>query len=109
MKKRARQYGPVPVTLTTAERALVVRDTFVEGDLLARLESAPEPSPGKLHILLTADQFEELLEWVAEAMNHCEDRALAARLDAVYEKLERFEGSSDLRDLGPWRPKVGSS
>ncbi len=88
----------MPATLTSAERDLIVHHTFVDGDLLAQMEGGVEAGRGKLRVHLTPDQLEELLEWIAGAANHAEERAIGARLDALYEKLERLEESLDVQD-----------
>lgn len=84
------------IVLTAAERDLTLDDTFVDGELRTRIENSAEASRGKVSLPLTPDELNELLEWIAFAANHTEERQLESRLDALYEKLKRVEDALDV-------------
>ncbi len=75
------------------ERELLFDHTLIDGELRTRLATADEAGTGKLAIHLRPD---ELLEWIALAANHEEERSLESRLDGLYDRLQRVEGSLDV-------------
>jgi len=96
--KRIRQDEPMPIKLTQVEQDLILKHTFVEGDVHTQIEEATKTGRGNLKFRPTPDQLDELLEWIAEGANHNEERSLVSRLDALYNKLERVEASLDVQD-----------
>jgi AmiR/NasT family two-component response regulator len=94
--KRIRRDELMTVVLTTAERDLLLDDTFVDGELRTRIENAVEAGTAKTMVRLTPDGLNELLEWIAAAANHVEEQALESRLEALYDRLVSVEKSLDV-------------
>lgn len=86
------------IVLTAAERDLILDHTFVDGKLRTRIENSAEAGRSKVSLPLTPDDLNELLEWIAFAANHAEERSLESRLEALYDKLQRVEDSLDVYD-----------
>lgn len=94
--KRIRRDEPMTIVLTAVERELVLEHTFVDGELRTRIKNAVEAGTGKAMIRLTPDELNELLEWIAFAANHAEERSLETLLDALYDRLVSVEKSLDV-------------
>jgi len=84
------------LTLTTHDRDLILDHTLVDGDLRARVETSIEASAERAMIRLTPDDLNDLLEWIAFAANHADERELEKKLDALYDRLQRVEDSLDV-------------
>ena len=83
---------PVPVTLATSERNLIVERTPAGPWLKDRLREA-KASRGKLTVSYLVYELHELLGAVALGAHCTEDRLLVARLDKLYVRLESIETS----------------
>lgn len=94
--KRIRRDEPTTIVLTVAERDSVLDHTFVDGELRTQIENALEAGTDKVMIRLTPDGLDELLEWIAAAANHAEERSLELCLETLYDKLQRVEDSLDV-------------
>ena len=84
------------IVLTAAERDLILDHTFVDGELRTRIANALEAGSEKVMVRLTPDSLNDLLEWIASAANHAEERALESRLEALYDRLRRVEDTLDV-------------
>jgi len=84
------------IVLKVKERDLILDHTLVDGELRTKIETGAQAGAGKVMIRLTPDDLNELLEWIASAANHVEERSLESRLEALYDKLRRVECSLDV-------------
>jgi len=74
----------VPVLFTTTERDLIREHTFYNPDFakVATLKGK------KIEIMLTLEEIEEIQEYVAAEANHASDKAIEAKLDKLYDRLQ---------------------
>jgi hypothetical protein len=80
----------VPLKLTAAERKLVVEELTVLDDQCERIvRNTPADGP----VMLTLDELDEFMGYVAAEANHCRDRKKQKRLDAVFQKMEKLLGA----------------
>jgi hypothetical protein len=96
MGKRIRRDELTSLMLTMDDRDLILAHTRVDGELRARVEMAIKASAERILIRLTPDDLNELLEWIAAAANHAEDRSLESTLDALYDRVRCVEDSLDV-------------
>lgn len=82
---------PIDVWLTLAERELILDYTLADDYLVARLRVEKQTAHTKVVVKYTPDELNELLEFIAAAANHTEDRGLEHRLDNLYDRLEYIE------------------
>ncbi len=95
MKRNKIPYGTrLPVRFTLCERDLIREHTFFPG---RALDLAVVEGKG-IQVELSLDDIEEMQGYVAAEANHCEDRHIQKRLDAVFEKLQDFLDSYDDRE-----------
>lgn len=94
--QRIRRDEPMSIVLTTGERDLILKHTFIDSELRTQIENSVEVEQGKERIHLSPDELNELLEWIAFAANHAESKALESRLDPLYDKLLSVEKSLDV-------------
>ena len=73
----------VPVEVSVAQRTLIEEHTFVEPDLLRLLDHGTQGA-SMVVPMLTLDDLEELIGFVAFEANHTDDRRLRERLDDLF-------------------------
>lgn len=96
--RRIRRDEPLPVTLTVSDRQLLLEHAFLSEPLDSRVRDAQPSSPKTVTVVLTPDELEELLEFVASAANHPETRALQRRFEDLYDRLTDIERGLDVQD-----------
>lgn len=79
---------------------LLLSDPLIEGDIVEQLRTDLRTSLDRFTVTANATSLEELLEWVASAVNHCDSLRLEIRLDRLYMRLEKLQSS--LLRLLPW-------
>lgn len=94
--KRIRRDEPMSIVLTTGERDLILKHTFVDSELRTQIENSIEVEQGNERVHLSPDELNELLEWIAFAANHAEEQVLESCLDTLYDKLVSVEKSLDV-------------
>jgi len=82
--------------LTTHDRELILDRTLVDGRSRERIETARTAGPDKVMVRLTPDDLNDLLEWIAAAANHAEEKELEKKLDVLYGRLQREEDALDV-------------
>lgn len=80
----------VVIELTLQERDLIINHTLADDDLLYPLESAIIEG-NKIKFAYTLDDLDDLLGYIAAEANHTENKKLEKQLDAVYDKLAKYE------------------
>jgi hypothetical protein len=76
----------VPLLLTAAERTLLIeRVTMLPQESEDAIRAAPEGEP----VLLTLDELDDLIGFVAAEANHTQDTKLEKALDRVFAKIEK--------------------
>jgi hypothetical protein len=74
--------------LTEKERNLLEDNLLLDCEVM---EQGIEQPDGRYHFDLSYEELEDLVESLAAAINHADDDPdLEARLDTVYEKLEKL-------------------
>lgn len=86
MRKKTKPDMKLPVVITENERELVREDTLYDPDFATLAECRGK----NLVVPMTLADIEDLQGYIAAAANHCEKRQLQARLDRLFEKLQRF-------------------
>lgn len=86
MRKKIKPDAKLPVAISESERELVREDTLYDPDFAKLAECRGK----ELVVPMTLEDIEDLQGYVAAAANHCEKRQLQARLDRLFEKLQRF-------------------
>ncbi len=86
MRKKVKPGQKLPVVITASEREMIREDTFYDPDFAKLAECRGK----NLMVPMTLDDIEDLQGHVAAAANHCEKRKLQARLDRLFDKLQRF-------------------
>ena len=82
--------------VTAHDRDLILDHTLVDGRLRNQIEAALAAGPHKVMVRLTPDDLNDLLEWIAAAANHADERELEKKLDVLYDRLQRTEDSLDV-------------
>jgi len=90
---KVRRDEPIDIWLTLAECKLILDHTLADDYLVARLRAAEQTAHTRVVVKYTPDELNELLEFIAAAANHTEDRGLEGRLDDLYDRLEYIEGT----------------
>lgn len=92
MNRKKIPYGTkLPVLLSLPQRDLIVENTFYPGDAF---HTAIMEGQG-IRVDLSLDDIEEIQGYVAAEANHCKDRKLQKRLDALFEVFEEFLDTYD--------------
>lgn len=86
LRKKTSAAEKIPVLLTPADRDLIRDETFYDPDFAKMAECRGN----KLVVPLPLNDIEDLQGFVAAAANHCPKRKLQARLDKLFEKLQRY-------------------
>ena len=89
-RKRIKPGQLVDVRLTPLERDLIVKRTFIDGEMEARLRGATARG-SSLIVQLTLDDVDDLARHVAAEANHCSEPRVRRVLDAVYDRLASIE------------------
>jgi len=91
MKRKRIPYGTkLPVRFTLPERELIREHTLCPD--FADLALA---DGNGIRLDLSLDEIEELQGYVAAEANHTDDKKIQGKLDAVFDKLEKFLDSYD--------------
>lgn len=92
MTQKKIPYGTkLPVRFSMRERDLMREHTFYPSRLLDLAVVAGKD----IQVDLSLDDIEEMQGYVAAEANHCEERHIQNRLDALFEKLQGFLDSYD--------------
>jgi len=76
----------IPVRLHVEEKKLILNETLIDPDLTDRFKAAKKVSEAVV-IYFRPDEFDDLLDHVAAAANHCPDRKIQNALDDLYDSL----------------------
>jgi hypothetical protein len=101
-RKTIERDNAVEVLFTPRERDLVRDHTFAGPNLTKGLKLA-RVAETKLAARYTLDDLDELIGYVAAEVNHTEDLALQAELDALYQRLK---DEMESYDDGEWQEGV---
>ncbi len=85
MKKKIPYGTKVPVTLTLAERDLIMEHTFCD----PHFADLAEVKGKNIVLRMDLDHVEDLQGYVAAEANHTDDRGLERKLDRIYDKLQK--------------------
>jgi hypothetical protein len=85
-----KEENTVVIELTLQERDLIIDHTLANDDLLNPLESAIVEG-NKMKFVYTLDDLDDLLGYIAAEANHTENKKLEKQLDALYDKLAKYE------------------
>jgi hypothetical protein len=97
----------VPVKLFVADRSLIVDHTFVDPELLDRLEAAT-PVRSKITVHYTLSELEHLQGFIAAEANHARSRKLQRQLYDLYDRIKVVE-ESYADELSPeWIQKLAT-
>ena len=92
MNRKKIPYGTkLPVRLSLHERELIRVQTYYN-PAFANLAVADGTG---IRVDLSLDEIEEIQGYVAAAANHCDDGKLQKKLDALFEKFQKFLDSYD--------------
>lgn len=80
----------IPVRLSGRDRDLILKHTFIGGEVEARLRVARMNGP-RIVVDLTPDDLDELLGYVAAEANHSQLPAVRRQLTALYDRLAAHE------------------
>ena len=76
----------LPVRLCVSERDLLLNETLAEPDLTDRLKAAKEVGE-VIVVYFMAEELDNLIDHIAAAANHCENKAVQDELDVLYDGL----------------------
>ncbi len=75
----------VPLKLTATERKLILETVlFINAKCEVLIREAPAGRP----LMMTLDDYDEFGGYIAAEANHCEDRKLQKKLDAIFGKVQ---------------------
>lgn len=86
----------IRVRLSRRDRDLILKHTFIGGDIEARIRVARADGTA-IMVDLTPDDIDELLGYVAAAANHSEQPVIGRQLYALYDRLSAVEATQARR------------
>ena len=86
----------IRVRLSRRDRDLILKHTFIGGDVEARIRVVGANGT-VIMVDLTPDDIDELLGYVAAAANHSEQPVIRRQLDALYDRLSAVEATQARR------------
>jgi len=86
----------IRVRLSRRDRDLILKHTFIGGDVEARIRVA-RANGTAIMVDLTPDDIDELLGYVAAAANHSEQPVIGRQLYALYDRLSAVEATQARR------------
>ena len=98
-RKKVRENEKVPVTLSAADRALVLDHTFADPDLTAPLRRLRRRAEDVI-VRYTLSDLEKLQGFIAAEANHTKDKKRQKRLDALHHRLQN---EMERYDDGLWQ------
>jgi hypothetical protein len=78
------------VEITQSDCHLISEHTFADPEYVDRFEPSQEDAE-KLTAHFTAEELDDLLGYIAAEANHTKSKKVKKTLDALYEKLLKFE------------------
>src|SRR6266481_3759829 len=84
-KKRIQPGEKVPLNLTAAERTLVLENVNCLDDEYT--EAVRGVAPGQ-PVMLSLDELDDFGGYIAAEANHCKDKRLQKKLDAIFQKIQ---------------------
>jgi len=88
--KRLREDETIPVRFTDRERELILDETFLDGKLRARFQSATAETE-RFTVPLTLYDLDELIGYVAAEYNHAKSRSLEKELGRLLDRLHEID------------------
>lgn len=76
----------IPVRLHVEEKDLIRNETLVDPNLTYRFEAVKEVSEAVV-VYFSPDELDNLIDHIAAAANHCNDRKIQDALDDLYDSL----------------------
>ena len=80
----------LPVPFTFKERDLIRSETFIDMSM-DRAFGLAEVKAGRVVVPLTLSDIEDLMGHIAATANHTDDRQLKRRLQAIWDRLDKYE------------------
>ncbi len=97
----------IRVRLSRRDRDLILKHTFIGGDVEARISVARAKGTA-IMVDLTPDDIDELLGYVAAAANHSEQPVIGRQLYALYDRLTAVEATQARRSEAAGASASGS-
>ncbi len=80
----------IPVPFSFEERDLILAETFIDRSMERAFRLA-EVKGARVIVPLSLSDIEDLMGHIAATANHTDDRKLERKLDAVWERLDKYE------------------
>ena len=96
MKKYIREDEKVSLLLSKTQIELIREHTFAEFEL-PDVFIVSETSGNKQKVWFTLHDLDHLNGYIAAAANHCEDKKLQRKLDALYDTIQRVEQKYEIK------------
>jgi hypothetical protein len=86
MKKYIQPGEKVPLKLTASQRQVILDELIVVG---MEHEEVLRNTPANEPLMMTLEYWDDFAGYIAAEANHCESRNKQAKLDSIFEKIQK--------------------